>query len=428
MLKRLTFLFLFLLTSSLIAQDLLEKAIIAFGKNQFQQAQVSLNSYLQKHPQDVIALNWLGQIYLTTQHFPQAVDAFRQAHKLAPDDASVTLNLARALEKNGQSAEAIQLLKSLSATGESAFVVEQLLASLYFEQGQFGKALTIYQKLTEKQPENSYFLKQAGRCTVKLNKLPQAETYLQKALQLNNKDNDLYILLFNLYKNQQKWPQALQIVQQGLIHFPQDARLLLAAGDSYFATKQYYQAIAHYQQARQHGDSSAYLYKKLGAAYYYTNDYSSALLALKKAIKKDNKDPINYYFLGLVQKELSLNDKAIENFQKAVALSLPDYLPDVYFHLADAFQQKKEYAAAINFYKKVLEADTSRVMPLFYMATIYDDYYKDRKIPLQFYQKFLERADESVPQKYKNYALERMAKIREQLHFQKRRKNKSIGQ
>ncbi|MCD6376734.1 MAG: tetratricopeptide repeat protein [Caldisericaceae bacterium] len=423
MLKRFTIIFLFTLTSNLIGQDLLSKALEAFGNNQFQEAQVSINNYLQKHPQDAMAFNWLGQIQLAMQNFPQAVDAFNQAHKLSPDDASITLNLARALEKNGQTSEAIQLLKTLSASDNLAFVVKQLLASLYFDQGQYDQAFTIYQRLAEKRQENSYYFKQAGRCALKLTALPEAETYLQKALQLNNKDNDLYILLFNLYKNQQKWPQALQIVQQGLIQFPQDARLLLAAGDSYFAVKKYYQAIAHYQKARQQGDSSAYLYKKLGAAYYYANDYSSALLALKKSIKKDNKDPISFYFLGLVQKELSLNDKAIGSFQKAIALSLPGYLPDVYFHLADAFQKKKQYASAINFYKKVLETDTTRVMPLFYLATIYDAYYKDRQIPLKYYQKFLERADASIPERYKTFALERMEKIREQLHFQKGRKN-----
>ncbi|WP_456440377.1 tetratricopeptide repeat protein, partial [Caldithrix abyssi] len=246
--------------------------------------------------------------------------------------------------------------------------------------------------------------------------------YLQQALRVTPGDLDVYVLLYNLYKKENDWPNALQIAQQGLIQFPQNRQLLLAVGDSYFATGKYDQAIYHYRSALQAGDSSAYVFKKLGAAYYYINDYPSALLSLKKSVKRDDQDPITYYFLGLTQKALNLQKAATVSFNKAIRLSVPEYLTDIYFHLAETYQKQKNYARAISMYKKIMETDSSQVMPLFYLATIYDDYYKDRQTPLRYYQKFLEQAGDSVDQQYKNYALERMKIIREKLHFLKGRK------
>ncbi len=416
--------FLFLLFAGLTAQNpTYTQAVDAFSKNHFTQARQLIHRFLQQHPDDPAALNLLGNIYLSTQNYTKAIQIFQKLQNLTPHDASIALNLGKALEKNGQYTQALSQYQQAVQDSALTQIAQVLMAQLYFKQNQFSRALALYQQLIKRSPTNSYFHKQAARCLLKQSPIsPQAENHLHKALQLNHKDLDVYILLFNLYKKKEAWAQALQTIQQGLLHYPHNTQLLIAAGDAYFASQKYFKAITQYKNALQAGDSSAYLFKKLGASYYYTNNFPSALLALKKSIRKDQQDPIPFYFLGLTQKALALPKKAIVSFEQAIRLSLPSYLPDIYFHLAESYQRQKVYSKAIAMYKKVLEMDSTQIMPLFYLATIYDQYYKDRQVPLRYYQQFLEKANETVAQRYKDYALERLQAIREQLHFQKGRK------
>ncbi|APF17183.1 Tetratricopeptide TPR_1 repeat-containing protein [Caldithrix abyssi DSM 13497] len=415
---------LLLLSQLLFAQNqTLQKALIDFSQNRYAQAEKLLFQHAQTHADDPTPLNLLGHIYMNRQNFKKAIQVFQKAQELRPDDGAIALNLGKALEKTGYFTLAQrQYLRAMQDTSLTR-LAKMALAQLYYKQSHFKKALKLYRELIKYDARNGYFFKQAGRCALKVSKdIGQAETYLQQALRFTPGDLDVYVLLYNLYKKKNDWPNALQIAQQGLIQFPQNRQLLLVVGDSYFATGKYDQAISPYRSALQAGDSSAYVFKKLGAAYYYLNDYPSALLSLKKSVKRDDQDPITYYFLGLTQKALNLKKAAIVSLNKAVSLSLPDFLTDIYFHLAEAYQKQKKYTRAIAMYKKLMETDSSQVMPLFYLATIYDDYYEDRQTPLRYYKKFLEQAGDSVDERYKNYALERMKIIREKLHFLKGRK------
>jgi tetratricopeptide (TPR) repeat protein len=83
-----------------------------------------------------------------------------------------------------------------------------------------------------------------------------------------------------------------------------------------------------------------------------------------------------------------------------------------------------DYSKALEYYKEIMKIAPERKIVLFYMATLYEKYYKDLNVPLQYYQKFLDQADETVPRRYKTYALEHMKALKEKLHFQKGKRRK----
>ncbi len=414
--------FLLLLASltSLPAQTAaLDSAMSLMINDRFVQAAALLEQTVRHEPQNVSAWRLLGQARQALQQYDLAADAFAKAANLRPADRAVRLNWADAFIQLGRYDRAEALLKQSGKQDSSDGPVNIRLAKVYFEQNRFGAALKYYHRLKKQFPDNAYFYRRAAVCASKLNRLKAAERDFRKTLQLNPADFKASVLFYNLLKKQQRWPEALNILNLALTNHPKASQLYLARGDTYLSMEKYLPARQDYSKALTLGDSTAYVFKKIGVAYYYLNDFAAALYALQKSVQKKADDPLVFYFLGLAQKSLHMTDKAIASFRKALALALPTYLPDLYFNLADSYTSRKDYPTALSYYKQVLQVAPERKIVLFYMATIYDKYYKDAQVPLRYYQQFLQQADEKIPKRYKKYALERMKALREKLHFQK---------
>ncbi len=421
--------FTFTLAAMLPAQtDTLHRAMELMLKNQPQKAAMLLERMVAENPQTHDGFVLLGQARLALQEYGLAANAFEQAIKLEPNDSIGIFYLAKAKIRLGDYDKAQKLLRGLLQMQPRHTAAKIQLAKAYFEANAFRKALPTYEKLIRQFPKNAFFYRQAAMCAAKINRIKTAEMYFRKVLQLNPNDRKSAVLFYNLLKNQQRWQEALNVLNLALTGYPNSAKLHLARGDTYLSLQKYIKARQDYLKALTLGDSSAYLYKKIGVAYYYLNDFAAALYALQTSARKKADDPLVFYFLGLAQKNLNMPDKAITSFNTALMLIFPTYLPDLYFNLADTYTTKKDYVTALKYYKKVLQVDPKRKIVLFYMATIYDKYYKDLQVPLTYYRQFLEQADKQIPERYKTYAMERMKAIKEKLHFQKGKKRRDHGQ
>lgn len=84
--------------------------------------------------------------------------------------------------------------------------------------------------------------------------------------------------------------------------------------------------------------------------------YDIAIQFFKEAIKLDPKAEKYYYDMGLSYRSLGDIDKALESFQKATQIK-PDYV-EAYKSLARISEMaKKEYAQAVEYYKKAIQYD-----------------------------------------------------------------------
>ncbi len=406
--------------STLSTQSVLELIL----QNRYQDAARLAEQLSIREPDNAEAHFLLGQARQALKQFKQAVQAYRRAAELKPRQPAYRLNLARAYVQWSHYGKAVPILTGLLAEDSSLTAARILLARAHFEQGKYEAALHNYRLLLKEFPKNAFFYRQAGECALKLNRSKQAGKFFRKVLQFNPGDLQAVVQFYNLLKKQERWDEALNVLNIGLTAHPQNSKLLIARGDAQLMLKKYLPARKDFSRALALGDSTAYLYKKLGVTFYYLNDFAAALFALQKSAKKDASDPVVFYFLGLTQQNLGLTKKAIHAFRQALALIFPGYLPDLYLQLAQCYVAQDDYPGALECYKEIRRIAPEQKLVLFYMATLYEKFYKDLKVPLQYYQKFLDQADETVPQRYKTYALEHMQALREKLHFQKGKRRK----
>jgi tetratricopeptide (TPR) repeat protein len=291
------------------------------------------------------------------------------------------------------------------------------LAKVYYNSKLYVKAYNLYKDITQSDTTNSFFLKQLGLCTMNLDSIDQSIHYFKRAQRYNNKDLNTYIHLYNLYFKGENFDSALAEVNKGLALYPDDLLLRKAKAELLFKTLDYLEAIKLYHGLLTAGDSSINCYKKLGMCYYYTANYSSALLALGIAFNKDSTDVLISYYYGLTHKKINNFEKAIKLINNALEHIIPDYLPDLYEDLAESYDKAKKFPEAIRAYKKVLELDENSILALFFLASLYERYYADAKVALDYYTRFVDRTDNLYPT-HLEYAKDRINKLKEKLHFQ----------
>ena len=142
------------------------------------------------------------------------------------------------------------------------------------------------------------------------------------------------------------------------------------------------------------------------------------MYALEKSIDNDDPDPLVFYYLGLTFKNIANYDKAIFYLDNAIKEYVPDYVQDVYIQLADSYDQSGDYQKALAIYKQVNSIYPGWSLPLFYIATIYDKYYADRRPSLEYYQLFIDNSNKK-DERFIKYAEQRIEKIIEKMHFKK---------
>jgi arylsulfatase A-like enzyme/Tfp pilus assembly protein PilF len=188
-------------------QNLLHTAMMAIENDDPQKARRSLEKVFQLDRKSVFALQQLGQLEVASRNYPQAVQYFRQASEMHPDDALLALDYGRALGLNNDLPAARAVLE---------------------------KSL----KRNANQPEARLLL---GQFDLQANQYQAAENEFESALLLKPASEEGQIGLAKALMGEQKFADAVEFLETSTAE-SKDAELfeLLAEG---------YQALGKTEQA-----------------------------------------------------------------------------------------------------------------------------------------------------------------------------------
>ncbi len=170
----------------------------------------------------------------------------------------------------------------------------------------------------------------------------------------------------------------------------------LKAKDAYFK-KDYKVALKHLDKLDTLGFKTLFTYKMYGLTYIKLEDFENAKLYFLKAKDKDSQDDEIYYNLGLVYAHLKEYRKAQLSFITSIYLQKPR-IDTHYYHLGMLQLAQKEHKRAINFFEKGLESNPRNNSILFQIAMSTDSYYKDKKLALKYYQRYLDTFQSKDPE------------------------------
>lgn len=422
---------LLLLSLNTLAQDSREIKELFVGA-EYQKVIQILESKINNNIQlDFDEYFYLGNAYHREMNHNNAVSAFEEAKKINPFNIRNLLMLGSTYSANGNDNSAKHIFTEVLNIDSANNTALINLGRIFLANEEYGIASNIYQNLILKDSTNSYFYSQLGISKYREGEIDKAAEYFEKSIAINNSNSKIILMLARLYYNEKKYDKTLGVLKIGFEHDSKNKKLNKMLADVFYKQNNYHEAVIKYLTAITWGDTSSNTFQKLGMAYYYlsfTKNFintdtrelklNEGIDALKRALIKDENDPLNFLYLGLCYKELGDDTTAINYFEETLNKIYPEYIGEVYYNLAGSYDRTGKYVESIQTYKKALTYKPDKQLLNFYLANIYDRYYKDKSVAVLYYQKFVDESIEA-DQNLIGYSLNRIKALSQEANFWK---------
>ena len=263
--------------------SLLQEAIQNTKRNNFAEAKILLLKILDTEPSNFDALNIIGVITGKENNHIEAINFFKKAQKIRPDNNLVNFNLAKAFSESGNDLEAIKYYKIAIRLDKNHLGSWLNFANSLYELERYEEALSNYDQALKLKPDyvEAYYNKgnifrNFKRYDEALYNYDQAiklkpdyfEAYNNKALTLNylkrydealyNYDQALklkpdYVIAYvnkgNISKDLKRYDDALCYYDQAIKLKPDFAEVYNNKGNIFKDLKRYDEALSHYDQA-----------------------------------------------------------------------------------------------------------------------------------------------------------------------------------
>ncbi len=262
----------------------------------------------------------LGDIYLSTGYFEDAITEYKMAIWLDSFNIAAYRHLCRAYEEQGDYNQAIDIYNKLIAMAPNIPDLYSNLANIYYIKGEFDLAIANYQTAITLNPNKSW-----------TSVIAQTMGFVY---QENKSDPDA----------------AISAYQTAYVLTPEDIDIYVNLGSAFYDKEDYNNALAVYRQALELQPYNAKIHCNLGFLYWGKGDTDEAIKSYELAIKYNQNYDIAYNNLGVIYlDDLGRVNKAIELFRKAVETN-PNYAL-AHFNLARAISIVGDKVEAAKLYQ-----------------------------------------------------------------------------
>ncbi len=297
------------------------------------------------------------------------------------------LQIARAYQNMGNYDNAILQYEAVIKKDASLQIAKFELGKLYLRAKNSENALGIFKELTEKNanPEYHYHL---GLALQDVGNLEASVTAFKDGAALDSTHLKSLFQLGKYYLSVKEYNTALHYINKGIYEYPNDVALINLKALTFYNNDQYKEAKPLFESLLERGEKKEFVYEKLANCYYKLWELEQAKSTYRKLLEFESAIPRAYFGLGGVYWRDEKLDSAAIYFNKAIEAKKP-FLAAEYSALAGLAREGNNLNKAMEYYKKAFEEDTENYMHYYQICTLADQLYKDPKIKLQYYERFI---------------------------------------
>lgn len=275
-------------------------------------------------PDRLRGLRALAEAYAKLKNWAEVRRTNEQILQLAPNNVSAMRSLAYASYNLSDQNSAIKWIKNALAIEDNSRDRE-FLANLLRETRQFNEACAEYARLSEafKEPDDRRrTLMSLGYCYQQLNRRKEAADAFRQAAAIGDDRRSLEALA-TLEEAEKDTVAAIETYQR-LLKVNPTAQVHLKLANLYRAGHDNQRALTHYESALSLGldePQKASVLAQMGMIHYEQGQYLAARSTLERAAAITPNDPTLLYTLGETTIKTGEPEKALDYFQKAVAIS-----------------------------------------------------------------------------------------------------------
>lgn len=216
----------------------------------------------------------------------------------------------------------------------------------YCNNGEYDKAIEIFKKAIELNPNDDESCRWLGNSYLKNNQIEEAIKSHLKATELNSNDYQSWLDLAISYIHNEQYEEAIEPLLKAIELNPNDASSLSILGYVYKINGQYEEAINSLLKAIELNPNDDYSWQLLGECYCNNGELDNAINSCLKATQLNPDNSENWYWLGRSYNDNQQHQEAIDSLIKATQL-VPDS-PEYWYRLCISYHINGQYQDAIN--------------------------------------------------------------------------------
>lgn len=337
---------------------------VYYDAKNFDSALADLQKGLAIDPNNVELLQGLGDISYAKGSFADAAGAYQKVADKNPGTAGdLYVYIARSKAGMNDLPGQIAAAQEAAKRGTQYLSEAQLLiADGLYKQRKYDEAIPAYQKLITTKPDTYAAYENLAGIYRDQNRINEAIDIERKALKVFANDGQIYTNLSWLYSLAGRIEDAIKAAQAGITYAPEKYMAYTQLCRAYNDAKKPEMAIRECNNALKRnandGETLFYLARAhdlAGKPDDATRYYKQSVAALVDLTKKNTDSSDNFYLLGNAYFADNQREKAIEAYEKCLALS-PKYVKARY-NIAITQLRQKNKTAALEQYNRLLELD-----------------------------------------------------------------------
>ncbi len=287
----------------------------ALRDQQYGQALQLTRSALDKHPGNATLWNMQGVARNGLGETKEALDAFRHALKLSPEDITALQGVAQ-IEYNNGNAAGIPVLEHLVRMRPEDLTSHAMLAILQYQQGRCDSAVVHFEKAAAVFASKIPGLHAYGVCLVKLRAFDRAADVFSQSLGLNPDDRSEREVLASVQLMAHESAQATATLGPLLSSSPDPAVLELASA-AYEDAHDTEKAVESLQQAILLDPENVRLYVDFAALSSIHQSFQVGINVVNEGINLLPKAAPLYFARGVLYVQVGQYDKGQADFETA---------------------------------------------------------------------------------------------------------------
>ncbi|HET6845358.1 MAG TPA: tetratricopeptide repeat protein, partial [Anaerolineales bacterium] len=309
---------------------LLTLAVLNWRKGDFEKADGQLREALQIATRiqdnwfEAECFNALALIRSSTDEIDAAIDAYKQALSLAPNQIFVWNNLGSLCAKVGRNDEAmIAFRKSLEGNAKDP-IAWNGLAGLHFRVGYVDDAIAAYRRALQFSPTFAQPWCGLGDVYANTGRTDEALKCYHKAIELNKKYVLPWVHLGALYGKQERYREAVRAYRRALDLNDRDSDVWTELGNVLMKSECWQEAADAYSRAIELNRANGWAYCHLARAQTELGRSKEAVSLLLRSIElleRDGDKAVAWNHLAVVYRNLNDYENAVAAYQTADRLA-----------------------------------------------------------------------------------------------------------
>lgn len=346
--------------NSASSNDLLEEGKTYYNNGEYDKAIEIFKKAVELNPDNELNWHWLGTSYNQNGQYQEAIQSLLKAVELNPNKGVNWYYLGNSYINNEKYEDAIKSLLKATELNSNDYQSWLNLAISYIHNEQYEEAIEPLLKAIELNPNNAGSLSLLGYVYKINGQYEEAIKYLSKAKELNLDGFNNWYELGEVYLYNGQFQEAIETLLKAVELNP-DEDIWRLLGMSYRLNEQYEEAMNSFIEATKLNQDNNINWYAIGDLFYIQGAYEEATEYLKKSIELGNKGLDTWEHLGNAYSELENYTEAVECYEYILNSGEFEFNTDfaikfgINYGVALAYLNRTD--EAIEMHKQVLDLD-----------------------------------------------------------------------